>query len=69
MNIILKNSLKNIFRKFFRTLLVTFAIFMCCLCAMLCFDLGQSMERILTGYLSTVSRADFMAYTGCLPPP
>ena len=64
MNIIIKNSLKNIFRKFFRTLLVTFAIFMCCLCAMLCFDLGQSMERILTGYLSTVSRADFMAYTG-----
>jgi ABC-type antimicrobial peptide transport system permease subunit len=64
MNIILKNSLKNIFGKFFRTLLVTFAIFMCCLCALLSFDLVQALEGIVTNYLSTVSRADFMAFTG-----
>ena len=64
MNIILKNSLKNIFGKFFRTLLVTFAIFMCCLCALLCFDLAQALEGILTNYLSSVSRADFLAFTG-----
>ena len=64
MNIILKNSMKNIFGKFFRTLLVTFAIFMCCLCALLCFDLAQALEGILTNYLSSVSRADFLAFTG-----
>ena len=61
MNIIFKNSLKNIFGKPFRTLLVGFAIFMCCLCAMLCFDMGGSLTKILTGYLSSVSRADFLA--------
>ena len=64
MNIILKNSLKNIFGKPFRTLLVVFAIFMCCLCAMLCFDLGGCLGAIVTNYLGSVSRADFFAYTG-----
>ena len=64
MNIIFKNSLKNIFGKPFRTILVTFAIFMCCICALLCFDLGESLTRILTDFLSNVSRADFMAYSG-----
>ena len=63
MNIIFKNSLKNIFCKPFRTLLVGFAIFMCCLCALLCFDMGGSLTRILTDYLSSVSRADFLATT------
>ena len=58
MNIVLKNSLKNIFGKPFRTLLVVFAIFMCSLCAMLSFDLGESISRILTDYLGSVSRAD-----------
>ena len=64
MNIILKTSLKNIFGKFFRTLLVTFSIFMCCICAMLCFDLGDSLGNIVTNYMRSVSRADFMAYAG-----
>ena len=64
MNIVLKNLFKNVFGKFFRTLLVTFAIFMCCLCAMLSFDLGDSLGRILTDFYGSVSRADFFAFAG-----
>ena len=60
MNIVLKNSLKNIFFKPFRTILVVFAIFVCSLCALLCFDLGDCLGKILTEYLGSVSRADFM---------
>ena len=61
MNIVLKNSLKNIFGKPFRTLLVVFAIFVCSLCAMFCFDMGNSVTDILTSYMGSVSTADFMA--------
>ena len=61
MNIVLKNSLKNIFGKPFRTLLVVFAIFVCSLCAMFCFDLGSSVTSILTNYMGSISSADFMA--------
>ena len=64
MNIILKNSLKNIFGKFFRTLLVTFAIFTCSLCALICFDLGSSLEKLITGIFASVSRADIMVSAG-----
>ena len=60
MNIVLKNSLKNIFGKPFRTLLVVFAIFMCSLCALLCFDLGDSITKVLTTFMGNVSRADFI---------
>ena len=60
MNIVLKNSLKNIFGKPFRTLLVVFAIFMCCLCALLSFEFGGSITRIFSEYLGSVSRADIM---------
>ena len=61
MNIVLKNSLKNIFGKPFRTLLVVFAIFVCSLCAMFCFDLGGSVTDILMTFMGNVSTADFMA--------
>ena len=64
MNIILKNSLKNIFGKPFRTLLVVFAIFMCSLCAMLSFDLGSSLDRLFADLFASVSRADFMVVSG-----
>ena len=64
MNIVLKNSLKNIFCKPFRTLLVLFAIFMCSLCALLCFDLGSSLGRIITDMFASVSRADIMVVSG-----
>jgi len=64
MNIVLKNSLKNIFGKPFRTLLVVFSIFICCLCALLCFDLGNSLSGVLTTFFGSVSRADIMVYSG-----
>lgn len=60
MNIVLKNSLKNIFGKPFRTLLVVFAIFVCSLCALLCFDLSESITKVLTNYMGSISRADFI---------
>ena len=64
MNIVLKNSLKNVFGKPFRTLLVVFAIFMCCLCALLSFEFGGSITRVFTEYLGSVSRADIMVTSG-----
>lgn len=60
MNIVLKNSLKNIFGKPLRTLLVVFAIFVCSFCALLCFDLSESITGILTLFYGRVSRADFI---------
>ena len=64
MNIVLKNSIKNVFGKPFRTLLVVFAIFMCCACALLSFEFGGSITRIFTEYLGSVSRADIMIQSG-----
>ena len=63
MNIIFKTSFKNIFCKPFRTLLVVFAIFVCCLCALLCFDLSESITAVLTNYMGSISRADFIVMT------
>lgn len=60
MNIILKNSLKNIFGKPLRTLLVVFAIFVCSISAMLSFDMVSSIKDILVNIFSGISRADFM---------
>ncbi|MCR5528337.1 MAG: FtsX-like permease family protein [Saccharofermentans sp.] len=62
MNIVLKNSLKNIIGKPFRTLLVTFTIFMCCLSALLSFDAGSLIPRILESFYGNMARADIMAY-------
>jgi len=64
MNIVFKNSLKNIFGKPFRTLLVVFAIFVCSLCALLCFDLSESITQVLTAFMGSISRADFMIVSG-----
>ncbi|MBQ5519527.1 MAG: FtsX-like permease family protein [Clostridiales bacterium] len=52
--------MKNIFGKPLRTLLVVFAIFVCSLCALLCFDLSESITGILTLFYGSVSRADFI---------
>ena len=60
MNIILKNSLKNIFGKPLRTLLVVFAIFVCSVSAMLSFDMVSSIKDILYNVFAGISRADFM---------
>ena len=58
MNIILKTSLKNIFGKPFRTLLVVFSIFLCAVCAMVCFDFVSSAEKLLGGSALGLSKAD-----------
>ena len=49
MNLVLKTSLKNVFGKPLRTFLVVFSIFICSICAMLCFDLVSSMKETLGG--------------------
>lgn len=55
MRLILKNTLKNVFGKPFRTILVVFAIFACSFAAMLCFDLTSTgralVANLLTGLL------------------
>ena len=63
MNIILKTSIKNIFGKPLRTLLVAFSIFLCSICAMVCFDFVSSAEKLLSGSSLGLSKADclFMA--------
>lgn len=58
MNIILKTSLKNIFGKPLRTLLVVFSIFLCSICAMVCFDFVSSAEKLLGGSALGLSKAD-----------
>lgn len=61
MNIVLKNSLKNIFGKPFRTLMVVFAIFVCSVCAMLCFDLVSSIEKYVTMVFGNITSGDIFA--------
>ncbi len=63
MNIVLKNSLKNIIGKPFRTLLVTFTIFMCCISALISFDMGGIIPRVVESFYGSVSRADIMVYS------
>lgn len=63
MNTILKTSLKNIFCKPLRTLLVVFSIFVCSISGFLCFDLLSSITDVLKGYLGGVSKADFYVNT------
>lgn len=58
MNIILKNSLKNIFGKPLRTSLVVFSIFLCAICAMVCFDFVSSAEKLLDGSAFGLSKSD-----------
>ena len=58
MNIILKTSIKNIFGKPLRTLLVAFSIFLCSICAMVCFDFVSSAEKLLGGSSLGLSKAD-----------
>ena len=63
MNIVCKNSLKNVFGKPLRTLIVVFAIFMCSFSALAAFDLGSMIGRLLMDFYGNVSRADIMVYS------
>lgn len=64
MRIVLKNSLKNIFGKPFRTLLIVFAIFACCFCGYLCFDIGSTIETVVAEMVGMTSTADLMVTSG-----
>ena len=61
MNIILKNSLKNIFGRPFRTLLVVFSIFVCSLCAMISFDLVSAIRGLLINMFGAMTSGDLIA--------
>ena len=63
MNIVLKHTLKNIFCKPLRTFVVTFSIFLCALCALMCFDLvGEMKEQINGLYSELFGSADILFY-------
>lgn len=63
MNLVLKTSLKNIFGKPFRTLLVAFSIFVCSMCAMVCFEFATSLKSLVIGGSSLgLSKADCLLY-------
>ncbi|MBO4241873.1 MAG: hypothetical protein J5883_01175, partial [Clostridiales bacterium] len=64
MNIILKNSLKNVFGKPLRTLLVVFSVFVCSLSAFLCFDLGRTIDTVLSEMYSIVAPGELMVTAG-----
>ena len=61
MNILLKNLLKNVFCKPFRTLLVVFSIFVCSFCAMLCFDLVASIKDVVADLYGELIQGDIIA--------
>ena len=64
MNIILKNSFKNIFGKPFRTLLIVLAIFACSFCGYLCFDIGNTIEDLATSLVASITTADLAVTSG-----
>ena len=61
MNIIVKNLLKNVFCKPFRTLLVVFSIFVCSFCAMLSFDLVTSIKDVISDLYGELIQGDIIA--------
>ena len=61
MNIILKESIKNIFGKPLRTLLVIFSIFVCSICALLSFDLVSSIKDLVGNLYGVISSGDIIA--------
>ena len=64
MNIILKNSLKNAFGKPLRTLLVVFSVFVCSLSALLCFDLGSTIDTIIAETYNIISPGELIVTSG-----
>ena len=67
MNIVLKTSLKNIFGKPFRTMLVVFSIFLCSICAMVCFDFVTSAKKYIGGSTLGFSKADCLLMASDYP--
>ena len=69
MRLIIKTTLKNIFGKPLRSLLVIFSIFVCSFSALFCFDLSGSMKNLMVGLFSEVyGDTDLTAYMSILNP-
>ena len=67
MGLIIKTTLKNIFGKPLRSLLVMFSIFVCAFSALFCFDLSSSMKNLMVGLFSEVyGDTDLTAYMSVL---
>jgi len=63
MGIVIKHTLKNIFCKPLRTIVVVFSIFLCALSGLLCFDLvGEMKAQIADLYSSVLGQADLLFY-------
>ncbi|MBO4635701.1 MAG: hypothetical protein J5685_01005, partial [Clostridiales bacterium] len=63
MSIVFKHTIKNIFGKPLRTLVVTFSIFMCALSALLCFDLLTELKvQFKEMYTAVLGNADIILY-------
>ena len=60
MKIILKNSIKNIFKKPLRTLLMTFTIFVCVVSALFCVDIGNCLDKLIDEMFGSIATADLM---------
>lgn len=54
MGIILKHTIKNIFKRPGRTFLLTFCIFLCSISASLCLDMTGSVQRLFSNYFSDI---------------
>lgn len=63
MNLLFKTIIKNTFGKPLRSLLVIFAIFVCSLAAMFCFDFGGAEKDLINYvYSSVIGDADIVMY-------
>ena len=51
MSIILKHTLKNVFKKPFRLILMTFCLCSCAIAALLCFDMSGALDSVMKGAL------------------
>ncbi|MGN1137439.1 MAG: ABC transporter permease [Oscillospiraceae bacterium] len=54
MGIILKHTIKNIFKRPGRTFLLTFCIFLCSISASLCLDMTGSVQRLFSNFFSDI---------------
>ena len=63
MNLVFKTALKNIFGKPFRTFLVMFALFVCSISAMVCFDFIASLHDVVSSAGVGISKADCILYS------
>lgn len=67
MGIILKHTLRNIFGRPARTFLLVFCILICSLSALLCIDMSQSAERLISNAYSSLVGSTDIEFVGYVP--